>query len=228
MYYARQIPEERQESPFWLSNITRNGAIENREEYPGIALKSSNNLVELNPSVVDKVISAVSDIEDCYAEIKHFGKDFGGHKTLTECIAKLVGRRPSTKAVYEWKQLVDNFNDQDDDLICKALTLFYGVKWDHTELHGCAQGDFITAFYMSDIWNRKALEEIESEYFNLGTEWRISEMDEEPESPENIDGEYVYICDYDHVRGLKDEFGDDIVIYECDGGNYSYSYSRVS
>jgi hypothetical protein len=69
--------------------------------------------------------------------------------------------------------------------ILRALHLLTGKRYDVRTIRGYCQGDWQTVFYPVEDYSREALDILEIEYFNLGTEWAV-----------NVDGCDVYVYAY--------------------------------
>lgn len=115
----------------------------------------------------------------------------------------------------------------DADLIADALSVLEGETWEAREIRGCCQGDYATILFSASAYYDGMPDEIESEYFNTGSEWKIFPADEdEPEC--NI---YAHAWD---AAGIADEIAtamfcrpDEIELWSFDGWTRSAQYSRV-
>lgn len=88
------------------------------------------------------------------------------------------------------------------------LPVGLGEKWTWDVIRGSAQGDWNNVFYPAAAFTEKNIEQFEMLYFNEGTEWMVSDdLDEEPNSLDEIDGMNVYCCAWD-ADGVKEEIAD--------------------
>ena len=83
----------------------------------------------------------------------------------------------------EFDAIVNRFDGE--KRILRALHLLTGKRYDVHTLRGCCQGDWQTIYYPVEEYTREALDVLEIEYFNLGTEWLA-----------NVDGCKVYVYAY--------------------------------
>lgn len=89
------------------------------------------------------------------------------------------------------------------------LSIVYGEKWTWNVIRGSAQVDWNNVFYPVAAFTDKNIERFETLYFNEGTEWMVSDdLDEEPNSAEEIDGMSVYCCAW-NLDGIKEEIADE-------------------
>lgn len=79
----------------------------------------------------------------------------------------------------------------------------------------------------------EALSTFEAEYFNTGTEWIVHDGDSLPESPEDINGYFVY-CTSWNEDGIANEIADsaggrpeDVKLWAFDGYMQSPKYREV-
>lgn len=120
--------------------------------------------------------------------------------------------------------LLDQHSFNSAEAFCKLLTVVTKREWNCKEIYGCAQGDWNNVFYVKSNYSDEALKEIETLYFNLGSEWIVHDYDEIPECAEDIEGYSIYCTNYDEKRFFCTEFNtsaDEIVLYKFDG------YKRV-
>lgn len=120
-----------------------------------------------------------------------------------------------------------------DGELCEALSVVTGKKWEYSTIRGCCQSDWQEVFYIADNWGREALSTFETEYFNTGTEWIVHDGDSLPESPEDINGYFVY-CTSRNEDGIANEIADsaggrpeDVKLWAFDGYTQSPKYMEV-
>lgn len=96
-----------------------------------------------------------------------------------------------------------------ENFLCEVLSIVYGEKWTWNVIRGSAQVDWNNVFYPVAAFTDKNIERFETLYFNEGTEWMVSDdLDEEPNSAEEIDGMSVYCCAW-NLDGIKEEIADE-------------------
>ena len=74
----------------------------------------------------------------------------------------------------KWQEFWKNENG----LICRMLSLQYGIKWKVSEIRGYSQGEWQYLFHPADL-TKDTIRYIEDIYFEKGSEW-INEEDEYP------------------------------------------------
>lgn len=93
----------------------------------------------------------------------------------------------------EFDAIVNRFDGE--KRILRALHLLTGKRYNVYTLRGCCQGDWQTVYYPVEEYTREALNVLEIEYFNLGTEWAV-----------NVDGCDVYVYAYsDTPEKIREE-----------------------
>lgn len=103
--------------------------------------------------------------------------------------------------------------------ICKALSLVLGEEFDWKEIHGCCQGEYNRVIYPESRFSEQDIRNFECEFFNLGTEWCVT--DEKPDSPNEIFGGCIYCHDTD-MDSIRREIAE---CFECEPGDvHLYSY----
>jgi hypothetical protein len=71
----------------------------------------------------------------------------------------------------EFDAIVNRFDGE--KRILRALHLLTGKRYSVRTLRGCCQGDWQTIYYPVEDYSREALEALEIEYFNTGSEWIV-------------------------------------------------------
>ena len=208
--YAKQINPAYQESPLYLSDVWPDGVV-----FTG------------NRDFNKHTIPAWDKLDNVERVADSYGPE-AWCKNVTEALNDLVprddGKGYNARQVHKWKKLLAGWDIADDECKAKALSLITGKKYDYTTLRGCCQGDWIDIFYPAAEWDRKALYNLEADYFNTGSEWIIHDEEAEPETPEYISGYSVYCYGW-NTDSIKDEIksitgAEEVVLYE-----YSGSYS---
>lgn len=123
----------------------------------------------------------------------------------------------------EFDAIYDRF---DEKHILRALHLIFGKKYAMCVLRGDSQSDWIECYYPAEEYTLKELHMLESEYFNLGTEWIIHDSDTAPESPDQIEGYSLY-CYEDSRREIALATGvtpENVVLWEFDGWTQTPRY----
>lgn len=191
--YAYQIPPEYQQSP--LARLE----IDLPEMWPEITLTGGGRCAAFETDLFqtaerwEKAADEYINGEEWTAApvtIRKALENYG--------IEKQNGKQWSPRELGAWKRLFQDWDRNpwrdDDARTAEALDLMTGRKWDYKPLRGCSQGDYITAFFPVDKYNRKDLDRLEIEYFNLGEEWKIRD---EPEGVEGADEFYMYCYSWD-------------------------------
>lgn len=103
--------------------------------------------------------------------------------------------------------------------ICKALSLVSGEEFDWKEIHGCCQGEYNRIIYPESRFSEQDIKNFECEFFNLGTEWCVT--DEKTDSPNEICGGCIY-CHNTDMDSIRREIAE---CFECEPGDvHLYSY----
>ena len=123
----------------------------------------------------------------------------------------------------EFKRIYNRF---DGPRLFRALQLTTGKKYAVKILRGNSQSDWIECYYPADEYTNKELDILESEYFNLGTEWIIHDGDTAPNGPDEIEGYSLYCYD-DPRREIAlcaDTTPENVVLWEFDGWTHTPRY----
>lgn len=108
--------------------------------------------------------------------------------------------------------------------VCDALEILHGIAFDWHEIRGCCQGDWQYMICPAE-YGREYRDEIETEYFNTGDEWKIDD---------NGDTFTVYTHswrDDEKRQEIADAVGcdpSDVILYAFDGYEYTPKYKEVS
>ena len=113
-----------------------------------------------------------------------------------------------------------------EQIISEALSIVTWQKWKYKKISGCCQSDWNYIYYRPEEWTEKALQYFETEYFNIGDEWRIE--DEEGDDIGNI---YTHELDDD---GKKMEIAEcigvdpeEVTLYLFDGWTKTAKYKEA-
>lgn len=129
------------------------------------------------------------------------------------------------------RYMVMNYADSIEPIMCEALSLMTGEEYQHGTLRGCAQGDWQGVYYpkYKEDLESAFLQNLETFYFNLGSEWLVYETDSPLESVEDVadndydEGIYLLTSEYytdDVKQELSKVYGvpvDQIVLFKFDG-----------
>lgn len=121
-----------------------------------------------------------------------------------------------TENISAWKEAINTENNED---FLEALT---GKKYYSRELHGCSQSDWNTLYYPEGT-DEKTIYDIETRYFNLGSEWYITTNDPDEE-------EYnIYTTSYNEedirkeIADYLDADPDQIVLRKYSGEDQNFT-----
>lgn len=89
------------------------------------------------------------------------------------------GKPWTTKQRHEWRVLMECWTAEDDEVKLKALYLMTGHEWRSATIRGCGQSDWQDIYYDAEMYSAEDIEQIEMEYFNIGSEWIIDDEDGE-------------------------------------------------
>lgn len=229
-YIARQINPTYQESPMFVCGV---------DDYEGIFVIPTDRCTGINEEDYNDFINRIND----YVSDFENGFEYSGYyANLTELLKFEIydGEKPNTHIVHKWKEVFENWDSDDIEIVCNALSLYYNAEYDYTSIHGCCQGDYAEVIYDTAKWSAEAIEAFEIEYFNLGTEWMI---DYEPIEDEIINDDdfdvnnygdcavYVYDWSDDGQRKeLADAIGckaENVIMFEYAGSYSMPVYNKI-
>ena len=213
--YAKQVPPEYQESPLFM------------EDWPENVFVFGNRYFTDHSGRLEDIKRALEDISDVC-------NGYGYTNNLVNVIPdRDDGREYTRQERQQLARLAQNYmeyasgSSDEGELLCDVLELITGQKYDYTEIRGCCQGDWQEIIYPAE-YGREWLRDFETEYFNTGAEWRISEND-----PEGDDYYYFYSHEWSD-DGIRAEIAAaagvdpaDVVLYAFDGWSRSASYREV-
>ena len=206
--YARQIPPEYQESPLSYGPFEQ----EFPEIYPGISLDGNRHFTGYKTAEYE----AAEHADDAAADYLNSRENDPQPMTIREAleyygIEKTNGRRWSPRELGQWKRIFEDYdrNPYDgrnaDRRVTDALELITGKPHAVRTLRGSSQGDYIKAYFPFWEYSEKAIECLETEYFNTGEEWEVI-LDYEPGQDDQDDAYsdrftcYVYSWKDDEKR----------------------------
>lgn len=229
--YAKQIRPEYQESPFFLDGPA--------ELYPGVIFKGNRYFNNHTTPEYDAIFNGLDDLTNT---LDNDGKFiYGGwYENFTEAVMDLMPppmhkMKYSTRDIHAWRMLVHewyNTNDQ-NEILGRALQLVTGKKYDCKTIRGCCQSDWQEIIYPVDEYDRAALDILEADYFNTGTEWIVHDESSAPETPEDISGYNIYCYGWntDQIREeIAAAAGADpeaVILYEYAGSISIPKYNKV-
>lgn len=112
--------------------------------------------------------------------------------------------------------------------LCDALRHVTGKKWIQRTISGCTQSEWQEIYFPAGTMDRASVECLESEYFNIGSEWGISTG--APNDP-NAEIQYYLYCSTGNARteiaraeGIPAE---NVVLFAFDGYTKTPKYKEV-
>lgn len=229
--YARQIPPEYQESPLFLGD----------EFFPdNIAVYGNRDYNSHCPDAFDRAWEALysGDLLQAWEDVNR-GENWYTWKQALSWIIPPDGREEYTREERKKKipDIASRFyrakTNEEKTILCELLEVTTGKRWAVSTIHGCCQSDWQEICYPVEEWSREALAAFEAEYFNTGTEWIIHDENEEPETPEDINGFSCYCHGWSEEQ-IKKEIADaygqpdaEVVLFEFAGYAKIASYREV-
>lgn len=227
MIKAIQIRPEYQESPFWVDfSETDNGTIYDGLTIVDIQYHRTNRVkyTELFESVVAYADEAAEAIEDFKTANKAYYAPYCNNFTEYVMQAFRLKKRPSTKTIHALKALFTTLAEEysayreyyQADEIAEIMTLLSGEKYACTNLNGYSQGDTVKCIYKENEWSKEALESLETEYWNGGSEYGVTDEDDDPNFTV-----YMYFTQWSEEairKEIADEYGttpDNVMMETC-------------
>lgn len=106
-------------------------------------------------------------------------------------------------------------------IMCSVLSIVTGNRYEWRTITGSCQGEYADVIYPSDRFDDKAIDALETEYFNMGTEWML----------DDLCSVYCYGTTNDDIRSeLADAAGcnpSDIEMHKFDGYIHETKYEIV-
>lgn len=214
--YAKQVPPEYQESPLEFCDWPENVYVFGNRHFTDRA----GRLEDIKQALAD--IYDICNGWSCYSKLSDVmparddGREYTRDERLT--LARLAANHAEC-----------SYNSDDEcALLCDVLELITGQKYDYTTIRGCCQGDWQEIIYPAE-YGREWLRDFETEYFNTGAEWRISEG-----TPDSDDNYYFYSHSWSD-DGTRDEIAaaagvdpGDVILYTFTGWSKTPEYREVS
>lgn len=230
--YAKQVAPEWQENPLFIEGC-----------FPdNIAVCGNRDYTAHLPELFEKVQTVLTQGE--LAEVLEYPKEWANwYKNATEAINEYLppenGKKYSTNAIHALRCLVLDYSccacSRENEILCKVLSIVDGRAWDWQTIRGSCQGDWQEVFFPVDEWNKEALADFETQYFNEGTEWLVDDGEYDPknDSPLNINGYSIY-CTSWNEDGIRQEIADaegtspeNVVLYAFEGYTQIPKYREV-
>ena len=223
--YARQVNPEFQGD--FISDIFAYD-----EAFNNITVCGNDRLCCRQTEVFTRVYDALNSGDLAYY-LDNIEDGYTPYTTVTEAINDYLyredGKKYSCKDIHDLRKLVDEYstcyNSEENDIICKVLSLVTRKEYDYASISGCCQGDWNEVFYPVDEYSRDDISTFEAYYFNTGSEWIIHDGDDIPESADDIDGYSMYCVTYDVQKEIAAAEGvnpEDVVLYEYHERQQSY------
>lgn len=203
---AYQVAPEFQESPLYW-DIPKNGITPEDVWFSGVSVTGNRDYCGFKTQ-------ELINFEERYAEVEHelwkLENDYDNawYHNKRELIEDLLPKKEGTYTDEEVEELCEvtlDYNEchhsEDNNYIARALSLMCGEEYDYTTIKGCCQGEWQDCFYPVSFEN--SLSAFETEYFNTGAEYRVSE------------------CLYDTDEISIEEA---IAQFEDEGGVYTYTH----
>ena len=214
--YAKQVPPEYQESPLFMGDWPENVFVFGNRHFNDHA-------------------GRLEDIKQALEDIYDVTQGWSNYSKLADVIPERDdGREYTRDERLTFSRLAKNYSeysnssDDESEILCDVLELITGQKYDYTTIRGCCQGDWQDIIYPVE-YGREWLRDFETEYFNTGAEWRISEND-----PESDDCYYFYTHSWSD-DGTRDEIAaaagvdpGDVILYTFTGWSKTPEYMEVS
>jgi hypothetical protein len=219
--YAKQVPPEYQQSPLFMDEWPENVFVFGNRDF----IDHSSRLEDIRRAL-DDLAAAWDDLNSGAPAYYNSWID-----ALNEHTPRDDGREYTRAERLQFIELANDYCESSSDereLLCAALELITGQEYENDTIRGCSQGDWQEIIYPAE-YGREWLCDFETEYFNTGAEWRISEND-----PENDDNYYIYTHAWrdDDIRAeIAAAAGVepcDVILYQFTGWSRSPEYMEVS
>lgn len=242
--YARQINPEYQEPQLFFISAKDHAWHWEDDYYAGLAVMPLRGYYDYMPDVVRRVYDTLHDgeladvLDDIQRGPGYWGYDqYDGSRTkaISDYLPaeKANGKRYATREIKRLSEIISGAYDPDTDDLCAVLSIVTGQGWTSRQITGCCQGDWREIVYPVEKYDKEAIEILECEYFNLGTEWMVHDSDEAPECPEDISGWCIYCHGWndDAVRAeIADAAGcnpEELTMYKYAGSHFVAEYEEV-
>ena len=195
---ARQVNPELQESPLEYFG----------GGYDVFSVFGNRQYHETMTDVVEKTKNTLDGAE-LYDELQAIkSNDGANYETTEECIMDYLppenGGKYTENQLEELEKLISDYTgyktSHDLDVLCEVLSIVDGKTYDWTTIRGCCQGDWNYCVYPADA----DVKSFEVEYFNLGSEWMVSELEEGEKEEDCDDGYTMYVYSWDETDMRKE------------------------
>ena len=222
--YAKQVPPEYQESPLFMG-----------ECWPENVFVFGHRDFNDHSGRLEDIRRGLENIAETFGDMQN-GESWTRNGNLHAAIWYELPRdsgsgytRAERLRIVELSNNYCNCRSYDEnDILCDVLELITGQKYENGTIRGCCQGDWQEIIYPAEH-GREWLDHFETEYFNTGAEWRISEND-----PESDDNYYMYTHNWsdDDIRAeIAAAAGvdpGDVILYTFTGWSKTPEYREVS
>ena len=180
-YVAKQIAPEYQESPMFLSHD-----FENFYNWEDVSFFGNHDLMERKTPILETILDC---IDDACTDYFKFINEYSccPYDSITEIVKEYFPSCESTTET-EWEEVFtawpDSRSNEERNILCDILSLVTGKEFDWKQITGSCQSDWQYIYYPSDEYDKKAIEQLEAEYFNEGEEWKVHEEPVEIEESE--------------------------------------------
>lgn len=209
---AYQIPPEYQVSPL----------IQFDEIPEGVELLGNRNYTERTSDLFRNLPRIIEDIAD---ELEYLREGRKPHEDFALILEAYTGRADYTRAERkQWIDVVKRWEETDEEtgVFLDALRLITRKEYKSAVLRGSCQGDWQRIIYPAE-YSAEWLRAFEVEYFDLGTEWKVQEGDDDPG--------FTMYCTTDDPRAEIAETVNatpgDVILYEFDGWIRTPKYKAV-
>ena len=216
-YIAKQIDPAYQSSEFAFEfgDEARNETL---------AIHGNRNYTDYTFDLFDKALEYIEhetpDLTYYEDERDYIYDIFGQYLQIDHCINLTV---EECREAYSIIEMPDRNTKAE---VCRLLSVLTRRTWDYKTIRGCCQSDWQIIYYDTS-WTDKALEELETAYFNTGSEWIIEDAEDETDS-------WTVYCfswkDEDIATELKDTISADeyeFEMLEFDGYTQTPKYKPV-
>lgn len=168
---AYQIAPEYQTSPLEYSDAPEN-----------VYIFGNNHMNGIRADEIDEIRNALEGIAEKYEDIID-GKlhDINMHAVIWYHLPKTSGEGYTRSERLKMIDIANAYVNETHttttgalNAVCNALEILHGMPFDWHEIHGCCQGDW-QYMICPDEYGREYRDEIETEYFNTGDEWKIDD-----------------------------------------------------
>ena len=222
MLYAKQVQPRNQISPYCT------------DLYPDIAFKGNRHYINRIPGEWDHAERFIR-MADTYDYLSLSVEDLKWN--IQEDIPKPDSY--TDEEVETIRSLLVDYQEADNEAkrlsaLIGILNIYTGQTWIERTIRGSVQGEWQTIFYPEQEYSEKAIQNLEIEYFNLGTEWIIHDEKSVPEKPEDVCGYSVYLHGWD-IEMTKTELAEalgckpeEIVMWEYDHDMIVPIYNKIA